>query len=1023
MANPAELSQLLEVMNRIARGLEGGSSTASSIRVGRGGNSNRLASGDREKVSRVDHDKLRKSHEALINSVKDQLDAGRRWERAIRQATGSTESFEDTVDRLERNLQDASAATEHVTRSTLLLHRNQQIGIGALKELNSKATDYASTVSKLDRLKTMYAEAETAHLEVDNQIAAKRQELANARNKHDRRVMGEELAALQQQKDALKSLASIEDEIDKTADALIVMNTTIDRGTIPAMEGFNDEVVTTTDKQKLLQISNDELKKSNHELNARVVAQSEAYNEILKQEKAYLDKMQATRKDIMKNMVDMGKSMKGVAGLMLDNFRARLQYNVMDTHYTDAASMGLSGPQLSQFVGENARMLRLMDQSGNAEAPLDGRIQDIQKHVTALYGVSGPAAMQTLADAGSSLQQAGINLNTAPEALNTHLTQVSQMADRLGMVKSELISFQKDLAESGELAYLTSKYNHLSAGDAQVAMDRELEARIANAKVLGLSTAHVKEQIQIERRNRYGTIENQIMGMIGAKMDASLASRHGANITPEMEAVREKFKLGGKLDAQEMKLYEMSELEIKRAHENAIRSASERGDKNALLSLGVDRSISQRVGSDTFTAEGMAKFDIAEAAFKNYDSTGKAFEDFLKSGAIPEAVRKEITQAGDPNAYGGPLAQMANRAGTVIEGVKASPIGPLLGMVGGILLNTGLLVAQNGLLGKGIQGLIRGRGLSGFAKNGVVRGMAARGAALGRAGITGAARGAAALGRAGIAATARGAALGRVGIAAAGASGVAALGGTAVNAGATAARATGLARVTGAAGGLIGRAAGSGVGKFLIGGGILGATVGLAGDAASAYGQGLKAEALAEEQKAGRKNDTIFDKETAGAMTDTLGKAASYGATGALIGSVIPGIGTAIGAAAGAGVGALVGVYENFDTLTSNFNTVSDKLSDMFGPSETLERSREEAKQNRQGDAAPQEVVLAGEQGEAVVKSANNSDKLVDAGKEQTNEAKKAREFHRSKADIQKMMQGLNDQVAASQQRFQDSDT
>jgi GH24 family phage-related lysozyme (muramidase) len=54
-----------------------------------------------------------------------------------------------------------------------------------------------------------------------------------------------------------------------------------------------------------------------------------------------------------------------------------------------------------------------------------------------------------------------------------------------------------------------------------------------------------------------------------------------------------------------------------------------------------------------------------------------------------------------------------------------------------------------------------------------------------------------------------------------------------------------------------------------------------------------------------------------GAGLDIAGTTASYAGTGAMIGSVVPGVGTAIGAGVGAAIGFGKGLYDNYGTLTS----------------------------------------------------------------------------------------------------------
>jgi hypothetical protein len=55
--------------------------------------------------------------------------------------------------------------------------------------------------------------------------------------------------------------------------------------------------------------------------------------------------------------------------------------------------------------------------------------------------------------------------------------------------------------------------------------------------------------------------------------------------------------------------------------------------------------------------------------------------------------------------------------------------------------------------------------------------------------------------------------------------------------------------------------------------------------------------------------------EKTGAAVDIAGQAASWGGTGAMIGSVVPGVGTAIGAGVGAVAGGAYGLYKNWGSL------------------------------------------------------------------------------------------------------------
>ncbi len=74
-------------------------------------------------------------------------------------------------------------------------------------------------------------------------------------------------------------------------------------------------------------------------------------------------------------------------------------------------------------------------------------------------------------------------------------------------------------------------------------------------------------------------------------------------------------------------------------------------------------------------------------------------------------------------------------------------------------------------------------------------------------------------------------------------------------------------------------------------------------------GVGLGADYLA---------DQLGRETKGGAAADTVGSAATYAGTGALIGSVVPGVGTLVGGALGGVAGAAKGLYDNWGTFTGD---------------------------------------------------------------------------------------------------------
>lgn len=107
--------------------------------------------------------------------------------------------------------------------------------------------------------------------------------------------------------------------------------------------------------------------------------------------------------------------------------------------------------------------------------------------------------------------------------------------------------------------------------------------------------------------------------------------------------------------------------------------------------------------------------------------------------------------------------------------------------------------------------------------------------------------------------------------------------------------------------------------------------------------------------------------EDLGTAANIGGKALEYGGTGAMIGSVVPGVGTAIGAGVGGLIGAGVGVYQNFDKVkewggkAKDFITGSSPTMLNQSPEQIGQMNEAQAKESSkpviiQAPAAPQQA-------------------------------------------------------------------
>lgn len=678
MATDQQLNDLIKSINELTRVMNAGGMGGASYqpRIGRGGNSNGVS------ANAPSSRELKKSYDDLERFIRLQGNSAQQWRRALIESSEYVSVFGHHVDTvtnaIERMAEQSNDATRKVTKATVKFVREYGAASLEVKNLAINSAKMSDELNRFNNATQRKIASETDLIEVNKMIVDEEAKVAGKRGKQKKAIL-EVIAVLKEQKKAIeKTITDSNTIMQDSMKEFDALRKTLDE-TSPLFEGLNQSTKDVIKTQDLSTVSADKLQNAFNELQQATGAQSRAFDVLNAEHKAHLEALHAARANLLSTLKVGAKAADNILGKVAGDIRSRIANNVMESNYGAAISMGMAESDLSKFLGENADLLRSMNGNGDNTAVLDGRLQAMQKHTTALFGVSGEAALKTIADAGEILQNTGINLKNSPNAINNQLSQVSAMADRLGMVKGDLLQFQKELSASGDMAYLTSKYQALGQENAQTAMNKELEARIANAKMLGLSTEHVKKQIQMERANRFGTMEQQMNSLLSGRMDAKIASKQGVQVTPELQKLIDRRATGDEtLTADDYRILQLYDMDAKAAHANSTKAAFASGSLGEVFKNGVYRSISSRFGSEQYTADGMNEYYKQEAAMSKYSEEEKA--KFRANGTYSEIARKAVSDADNPGAFG-PFSQMLNRGATISEGVKSNTLVQIAGDV------------------------------------------------------------------------------------------------------------------------------------------------------------------------------------------------------------------------------------------------------------------------------------------------------------------------------------------------------
>ena len=973
-----ELRKMRQSLDRLVSAIENSSMVGSGIKVrtGRGGNSNRSTADNSIDRIATDYAKLNKSTKEMHTVIRNASRTSELWVDSLNRMTGAQkimgERISQTISRIDKANREQTEATRRITEKTLELVKLKGLESAAIKRANADTFLFAKTMAKLQGKQEERKRIENINNEIKELKDIRAEAMKVKPKQRDNELIKAVEAEIKNLREMEKTLPEVNEEIERLSREAITLREGL-RGVSPALDEVADSSLALVDVNGKQELAAENVADVMGSLGKHLDAQVNAYDHLNKEVENLAKGIHSARDSIVSGVKDMTKKMGGIIGVAIDNFREQLKFNIRESHYIQAARMGMSDGELSRFLGENVDTFRGVTGSADNAKILDGTLQDLTRRVTEIYGETGMDAARRVAQVASTMQQSGISNMNSPALIEARLKNFSDMADRVGMVKGELVDFAQQLAESGDMAFLASKYEGLSEDKKMAALDAELEARIANAKMLGQSTDQIKEQIQLQRNRRYGGLGDQIRKMVGTKMLQRQMEKAGMEVTPEWIAARNKSDMGGVLNAQEQAILSgasekyMSIVEGKRIA--ATDKYSKTGSFGDLAEITVVRGIMDGFGVEEADPERLALRDkqIADARKKYGDA---AVDAFIANGTIADVLRRDNPERGAnvSNSHALVADQTLNIGKTIYEGAMKNPLASLLGVATGILGSTSITAYNttkiSTLLGGGAGGV--GRGAGGLATGKAARTAAGVGKNFKLAAASKWLKGGAALSAVfgGIEGYQESIAKGET---------------------------TGNAISTG-----VGGAAGGGLGAW--GGAAAGAAIGTAivpviGTAIGGIIGGI-AGGMAGTEIGKKAGDVIHDTITNPENTKML--------HGAILGNVImPGIGPL--------------VFGSVGKLLDNFG-----LSKNTSPEKILEQTRTQAEKVRSESASPLQVDIVGPVAGAIMASSAHTQQLADTSKEQLGEQKKAFEHTKSKDDIRAIFAQKRASIDAIAQKYAD---
>lgn len=730
MASQVDLNHLIQQLSKLTTAIENSSASSSSYstRAGRGGNSNgktASASG-----GEANADAIKAAEARFAKAIRRNSEDVSGWTEAIRAASGITKLMGETekqaIVRIQATNREQTAATEKVTESMFRMVKVSGLQSDIVKRSNAAAFGQLDAMQRVSDKHDEMVAAAADRIDVEAKIAANEKAFKLTRSETTKKALLSEKAELTARLASIKTQAEYDAEMKNLRDEMEAMAKQIDTQNNPAFQDLSDATNDVVHANASATLEINKLKSAIKELTPNVNAQGNTTRRMTDDATSLSDAMQKGKAQIVAAAVGIAKGLLGATVQYVKFYREQLKYNVDESDYLGAEYLGMSDGERSKLLGSNVDAFRGMTGSANNREIMDsGALSKMMKTALESYGESGLEAGELIAKVIKNTQQSGVNVRGNPELVTQRMERLSEMADQLGMVKTDLIDFSDQLASSGDLAFMSMKYNGLSAKAQSEAVDREIGARLLNAKIMGVSNDQLKARIQAERALKNGSLESIIKGRIGSAYDMSIGQKLGVNLSKEDRDLYAKRDMV--TDPKDLARIADIERQFTVAAAFEQNKARMAGNEGKALQIAAFRGIGSPFTdtlSDSKTNEALQQTAASKGTW-----TQQELDNYTNKGIIPKGLLGDGRAAKTANSERLLADQTVNKAVQVYEGFMKDPLAQTAMNTAAMVVQLGAMLLQGRALGTLLGGAGRAAGGAAAAAGGTAAGGAAAGGA------------------------------------------------------------------------------------------------------------------------------------------------------------------------------------------------------------------------------------------------------------------------------------------------------
>lgn len=245
----------------------------------------------------------------------------------------------------------------------------------------------------------------------------------------------------------------------------------------------------------------------------------------------YAKTVKTFRESLLSAVKGIGAGISQVLGAAVPQIykdvMAQAQNAVQTSQYKDIMKMGISEEQAAQFIGQNRLALRTLG-GGSSTAPMANNQMNELQNKANNFGLTGNDALKYVGSTFDNLIRMGLtpSVKNASQSMDVFYKTMQET----GMSFEQLNGMVEDLSKSAAFTDLVRANGYKGQAD-QVEILTKL---LATSRY---SATYLKDMLEMNKQAKFQGIAEMVKGQVGISLTSNLLRQYGGKVSPLDEAV------------------------------------------------------------------------------------------------------------------------------------------------------------------------------------------------------------------------------------------------------------------------------------------------------------------------------------------------------------------------------------------------------------------------------------------------------------------------------------------------------